>query len=485
MEDLVDEAAKKAAREAIRIFSEICATGIISGQGKVVNAEVNYSFGRFMQKVVQHAQTELTEDTNFQSGPDLPQHSSLHLPDTIEPRLLHINAQYTTSANVDVPQDANGDNSPSDSTTQRQADDALFSSNDADWAFSWPSEEQVVSRTSSAPVFIGTAGLPRTRASLEPDLSCDRSTSRSDTRGGPAMSQGQELYEADDGPDLTSSQNFTVTSSTESTLLSPSDHHHSTSDTLAQRSNQERINTASRCHKRRKTTVDVAQSEGSLETGHWRLKDTEAEDRRCIRYSIDYLARPWFPESRSMQVPAFRTHDDYQNRAQDLIQFIGDSDSVNALLTLMREANDIPWVRSVPTTDLMVKIYERIIRRDDKIKACGLQQWYDLNELYEAARKVTSGQTSQRFRTCNLEGLRGKDRRGNPRNNEESLIMECMLKTISPEVAISGVKGRAKWMRQLGGRLSVIGERFGHFCLGIAYVSSRQEREAADWRSHV
>jgi hypothetical protein len=103
MEDLVDEAAKKAAREAIRIFSEICATGIISGQSKVVNAEVNYSFERFMQKVVQHAQTELTEDTNFQSGPDLPQHSSLHLPDTIEPRLLHINAQCTTSVNVDVP----------------------------------------------------------------------------------------------------------------------------------------------------------------------------------------------------------------------------------------------------------------------------------------------------------------------------------------------------------------------------------------------
>ncbi|KAK0841773.1 hypothetical protein LTS02_016718 [Friedmanniomyces endolithicus] len=210
-----------------------------------------------------------------------------------------------------------------------------------------------------------------------------------------------------------------------------------------------------------------------------------------MRCSVNYLQQPWNPAIFGQTVARRALKDLEVPRISDIIQFIGDSECVIALLKLFREGRagerrDCTFLRD----DSIRDIYDRIKKRDDMIGFLGLQQMWDLMILFEQSQFKGCQQLSRTFRSANLLGQSSKRGPGNRHNADKARALDHMMQAIMPNCEphaeeYEAEKRRARRYQIWGGRLSDCAERFGRASIGLVFVACSREREVLRWRHHL
>ncbi|KAK0767543.1 hypothetical protein LTR59_018286, partial [Friedmanniomyces endolithicus] len=200
---------------------------------------------------------------------------------------------------------------------------------------------------------------------------------------------------------------------------------------------------------------------------------------------------PWNPAIFGQTVARRALKDLEVPRISDIIQFIGDSECVIALLKLFREGRagerrDCTFLRD----DSIRDIYDRIKKRDDMIGFLGLQQMWDLMILFEQSQFKGCQQLSRTFRSANLLGQSSKRGPGNRHNADKARALDHMMQAIMPNCEphaeeYEAEKRRARRYQIWGGRLSDCAERFGRASIGLVFVACSREREVLRWRHHL
>jgi len=162
----------------------------------------------------------------------------------------------------------------------------------------------------------------------------------------------------------------------------------------------------------------------------------DAEVGRCAKHSIDYSTLAWSSDQLSKRIRPSEDH--HHIRIWNFVEFIGNSECLIALMSLIREGKtnrqkNEDVMRGTSAAD----VYRRLVQRDGKIRLHGWQQWQDLVQLYEQSRHIARPQQGRVFEVVGVKewnaGKNSSRRLGNPRQCQTALVTDQMMQYIIPD----------------------------------------------------
>ena len=498
-DDCMERAVAKAAQAISQSYAEYCTTGIINPVNKdsyLQNSEPRLR--SFLQKVLSCAWESLNREPVCSTTSIFAHVSPQQFPDTIEPFLLNFSIGETLTLDLE--------NNSHTSTSLEGCCAAVATGIGNEWQITERHDQETLSGQDIAPpaLDIGLYTTPYLDTTLseeatnllnsyqqsdhatlcatpasEPDLSTDFESLQSMNTD---MFQGRLSF--------STSRNTTETPCPQNSgRLSPGQTH-TLQATTEQETQLERDATEPIPRKRRKKNRNTSLTEDQPDHRDLCGDRSDADVPRCAPNALDYSDQLWSLENSSIQIHSTDLSEENMVRVKDLVQNIGDGECLAALFSLMVEEGSGRLLnRDEFEKASIAQIYNRIMQREDTIKKHGLRQWHDLTRLFEIAREAVRPQASQTFRFTNGRVRESRGQRGNPENAFLSEVTDRMIEIVTSETTTAeqsrDMRNTMTKFRRWGSRLSSIAERFGRACVGIAYVSSRGEREGKGWKDHM